>query len=248
MSFFERDKAFNLTKKLPEKETEPDWLQDLEKMRSQRKQQASSMRSEASHTPATAVSKPFHKKSLLPEANATITQKVNEYFWKQWQEEHNRRLGEDAPMQVFLSNRWSVKMADGLIKGKDRLEESTTVVWLDESGKVEARPEKETNEEMLSDVSNPGAVQVTLVKPTNWDVDKKVCIVDEIALLESLKQQLKPHLKELLESSIKNMLLSNYDILLSCIQRELSSQLPQLLDELLENHIKELLRHPYKRY
>lgn len=84
-------------------------------------------------------------------------------------------------------------------------------------------------------------VQLTIVHP-HLDPNKKLCVIDEDEFINKIKKELKPQLEDLLHGMIKNMLLTNYDIMLSCIQKELQEELPNVMDELLQNHLKAQLQ------
>ena len=104
----------------------------------------------------------------------------------------------------------------------------------------------DTVEKKLTQDESIKCVAVTVVKPKHClDSAKRLCVVDEKDLIDTLKKELKPYLKTLLENMLSTLLLNNYDIMLGCVQHELQQQLPDLLEETLNKQLNHYLHKKY---
>ena len=174
-------------------------------------------------------------------ASPALKREVYHHYLKQWEKEKNEVLKKpDAPTEVLLANRWTVEADRVLMRSKVEGDEESFLFY-----KKAGEDPVILNEEQQIDLENsdtpPELVQLTIVYP-HLDPGKKLCVIDEDQFIDKIKKELKPHLEDLLQGMIKNMLLTNYDIMLSCIQRELQEELPNVIDELLQNHLKAQLK------
>ncbi|QRN40633.1 MAG: hypothetical protein GKC53_00365 [Neisseriaceae bacterium] len=262
MVFFEKNKSNtrSVTHKKIETEEPPSWLRHLEEMREKRKEKEKkiffnsqknnelaniSVRSENTTNKINFVTKKtsadyVNHNNSSPE----IKNKIYQYYLKKWQQEHNQSLNDQVgETQILLANRWTLKSDNILLQSDSISEEDSSVLFFNDSQELEkANPnESDQNEEMSNEDLPNTMISVTVVKP-NLNPNKNLCIVDEKEFVESIKAQLKPHLQDILEGMIKNMLLNNYEIMLSCVQKEIQSEIPNVIDDILEHNVKSIIK------
>ncbi|MCV2503477.1 MAG: hypothetical protein N4Q30_05305 [Neisseriaceae bacterium] len=262
MAFFEKNKSNtrSVNHKKTEVEEEPSWLRHLEEMREKRKEQGVdtlSISKKGNELPEIVVNSENTRNKVntvtkktsadyVNRNNSTpqVKNKIYQYYLKKWQQEHNRLFNDEhSQTQVLLANKWTLKSDNVLLQADSIEEEDNSVLFFNESHELEkANPSQiEENEAMDNENLPNSMIKVTVVKP-NLDPNKNLCVVDEQEFVESIKAQLKPHLQDMLEGMIKNMLLNNYEIMLSCVQKEIQSEIPNVIDDILEYNVKSIIK------
>lgn len=221
---------------------ESDWVNSLNKLRKDRRDSAA-LKADISPEMQKKEKSFWQRRmrNMRLGASPALKREVYQHYLKQWEKEKNETMKEvDAPAEVLLSNRWTVEADRILLRSKVEGDEERVLFYK----KAGERPIP-LNEEQQIDLENsdtpPELVQLTIVHP-HLDPNKKLCVIDEDEFINKIKKELKPQLEDLLHGMIKNMLLTNYDIMLSCIQKELQEELPNVMDELLQNHLKAQLQ------
>lgn len=215
--------------------TQPSWISQLEEMRKKR-----------DHVVG-AKTKTFTKYIGCNDTNIDpkVKNKVYQYYLKKWEQEHHQLLNNQAyETQILLANKWTVQSDNVLLKSDSVVEEENSIILFAESGELEERVDNQTSQDSNAQENDnlPHAmIQVTVIRP-NFDPNKNLCIVNEQELVESIKAQLKPQLQDMLQGMVKTMLLNNYEIMLSCVQKEIQSEIPKVIDDLLEHNIKSLIK------
>lgn len=262
MSFFEKSKL-NIQKKISgqqqEKANEPGWMKHLEEMRKERKTQDSDgelisrkrdignksqtrQQNSNSKTKRSSLFKKDDTKNLSPR----LKNKLYQHYLDKWQSEKNN-LSNNTDSQILLTKEWSLQSDNILMKSQSITEEEYEVLQFNEDQELEKIPEEEllatnsTDGENGEEIDPAVHLNVTVVKP-NLDPTKKLCVIDEHEFIERIKSQLKPQLQDLVECSIKNMLLNNYEIMLSCIHQEVQTEIPHLIEEALEINFTKLIK------
>lgn len=232
------------------------WLKDLCDMRQKRKQQLSSSSTKSSITkqkrqPSQDIPASQQEGSVSTQSSSiprfsqgpfAVRDKIYDHYLKEWEKAHNKKLSNpNAPTQVLLSGQWKMKDQEILMRCRDSVEESQDLAFLKEIGEV-IHTNADSVEKKLAQNEKINYVAVTIVKPEYClDSAKRLCVVDEKDLIDTLKKELKPYLKTLLENMLSTLLLNNYDIMLGCVQRELQQQLPDLLEETLNKQLNHYL-------
>jgi|GEM_PF-1764282 hypothetical protein len=238
------------------------WLKDLRDMRQKRKQQLFSSSDKNSITKQKrqlsqdiSTSQQEESASILSssisrfsQGSSAVREKIYDHYLKEWEKEHNKQFSDpNAPTQVLLSGQWKIKDQEVLMRCRDSVEKSQDLVFLEETGNVTHTDADTVEKKLTQDEAEAiNCVAVTIVNPEHClDSAKRLCVVDEKDLVNTLKKELKPYLKTLLENMLSTLLLNNYDIMLGCVQHELQQQLPDLLEETLNKQLNHYLHKKY---
>lgn len=242
-------------------ESTAQWLKDLRDMRQKRKQLSSSSARKSITKRKQQLSKDFpmsqQEESISTSSSSTshfskgssaVREKIYDHYLKEWEKAHNKQFDNpDTPTQVLLSNQWKIKDQEILMRCRDSVEKSQDLVFLEETGNVTHTDADTVEKKLTQDEAEAiNCVAVTIVNPEHClDSAKRLCVVDEKDLVNTLKKELKPYLKALLENMLSTLLLNNYDIMLGCVQHELQQQLPDLLEETLNKQLNHYLHKKY---